>query len=109
MSHPLVNPSFNLGFLLNRLTTDQALFVRRKAIQEKAKVERWVHQGMRHTFCSNWLAIHNDINKLVLQSGHTDVQTMWEAYHRGIKRTAAEEFWAIMPSAAEARKIIYLS
>ena len=25
---------------------------------------------MRHTFCSNWLAFHKDVNELILQSGH---------------------------------------
>jgi integrase len=38
---------------------------------------KWIQQGMRHTFCSNWLAVHKDINELVLQSGHDSVDTMW--------------------------------
>jgi integrase/recombinase XerD len=88
--------------------SDIVLRIRRAAIQEKAGVKRWIHQGMRHTFCSCWLAVHHDINKLVLQSGHSDVNTMWESYHRGVKKAEAEKFWAIRPPAADERKIIQL-
>jgi len=66
------------------------------AAGEKVK---WIQQGMRHTFCSNWLAKHGDINRLVLLSGHADVDTMWQHYHRGLKKADAEKFWAIRPPA----------
>jgi hypothetical protein len=46
---------------------------------------------MRHTYCSNWLAMHGDINKLVLQSGPDSVDTMWRSYHRGTTRAEAEK------------------
>jgi integrase len=61
---------------------------------EKAK---WIQQGMRHTFCSNWLALHKDINELVLQSGHDSVDTMWRNYHKGVSETDAKAFWEIRP------------
>jgi hypothetical protein len=53
---------------------------------------------MRHTYCSNWLAKHKDINKLVLQSGHDSVDTMWRHYHRGTTEADAKKFWVIRPS-----------
>ena len=81
---------------------------RRKANQEAAGITDWPQQAMRHTYCSCWLAVHHDINKLVLQSGHSDVNTMWESYHRGVKKAEAQEFWAITPPVAEERKIIQL-
>jgi integrase len=58
---------------------------------------KWTQQGMRHTYCSNWLAKHEDVNKLVLQSGHDSVDTMWRNYHRGTRKEEAEKFWAIAP------------
>jgi integrase len=67
---------------------------------------RWTQQGMRHTFCSNWLALHGDINKLVLLSGHDSTDVMWRCYHRGTKKAEAERFWAIMPSQGIVRNII---
>ena len=64
------------------------------AADEKAK---WIQQGMRHTFCSNWLALHKDVNELVLQSGHDSVDTMWRNYHKGVTEKEANKFWAIRP------------
>lgn len=64
------------------------------ATGEKAK---WIPQGMRHTFCSNWLALHKDVNELVLQSGHDSVETMWHNYHKGVTEKEAKKFWAIQP------------
>jgi hypothetical protein len=53
---------------------------------------------MRHTFCSCWLAIHKDVNRLVLLSGHDSVDTMWRHYHRGVAEAEAKAFWSIVPS-----------
>jgi len=66
----------------------------------------WIQQGMRHTFCSNWLALHGDVNKLVLLSGHDSPDVMWRCYHRGTKKAAAERFWSIMPPQSVAGNII---
>jgi integrase len=71
---------------------------RRRTLQAKAKIKKWIQQGMRHSFCSYWLMKHEDANKLVLQSGHTDADTMWERYHRGVTKADAEKFWKIWPS-----------
>jgi integrase len=58
---------------------------------------RWIKQGMRHTFCSAWLAVNHDVNRLVLMSGHDDPDTMWRHYHRGMREKEAAKFWAILP------------
>jgi integrase len=65
-------------------------------------IKNWPQQGMRHTYCSNWLARHKDINNLVLQSGHDSVDTMWRHYHRGTTEAEAKKFWAIRPKEAHA-------
>ena len=65
--------------------------------RKAAGITKWPQQGMRHTYCSNWLAKHGDINKLVLQSGHDSVDTMWRHYHRGTTKAEAEKFWNIRP------------
>jgi len=41
--------------------------------------------------------MHGDINKLVLMSGHSSVDTMWKHYHRGTKKAEAEKFRSIVP------------
>jgi integrase len=75
----------------------QQLRTRRRANREAAGITNWPQQGMRHSFCSYWLAQHGDVNKLVLLTGHDDPDTMWRHYHRGTKKTDAEKFWAIKP------------
>jgi integrase len=70
---------------------------KRRELQKAAGIKKWIQQGMRHSFCSYWLAMHEDANKLVLQSGHTDSDTMWTRYHRGTTKAQAKKFWAINP------------
>jgi integrase len=77
--------------------TSNVLRAKRRANWSAAadKNTKWIQQGMRHTFCSNWLALHKDVNELVLQSGHDSVDTMWRNYHKGVTEKEAEKFWAI--------------
>ena len=46
---------------------------------------------MRHTLCSNWLAVYKDVNELVLISGHDDPDTMWRNYHAGVPEAEAQK------------------
>jgi integrase len=82
-----------------RITTlsRPALKYHRTANRKAAGVLHWPNSALRHTYCSNWLAMHEDVNKLVLQSGHDSVDTMWRNYHRGTTKKEAESFWAITP------------
>jgi len=75
---------------------------RRLENRAAAGITHWPNSAMRHSYCSYWLAMHKDINKLVLQSGHTSVDTMWRHYHRGTTEAEAKakKFWAIMPPSA---------
>jgi integrase len=77
--------------------SERVLYTRRQQNQEAADITHWPNSAMRHSYCSYWLAMHKDINKLVLQSGHTSVDTMWRHYHRGTTEAEAKRFWAIMP------------
>ena len=77
--------------------SDRVLHIHRQQNREAAGVTHWPNSAMRHSYCSYWLAMHKDINKLVLQSGHTSVDTMWRHYHRGTTEAEAKKFWGIMP------------
>ena len=68
---------------------------------------RWIKQGMRHTFCSNWLAVNPNADELVLLSGHSDKKTMWERYHKGVKKAEGQRFWSIMPPADLANVVAF--
>jgi integrase len=86
---------------------DSELRASRTANWKAAGITSWPQQGMRHTFCSMWLAVHMDVNRLVLMSGHDSVDTMWRAYHAGVPEAEAERFWSIVPSAADAKIIAF--
>jgi integrase len=86
--------------------TEAQLRDQRRAVCESARVP-WIQQGMRHTFCSCWLALHGDINRLVLQSGHQSVDVMFRRYHRGTRKADAEKFWQIMPPKRRGKVIAF--
>jgi integrase len=79
----------------------------RRSAQGAAGLVAWIQQGMRHSFCSYWLAKHKDVNELVLMSGHDDPDTMWENYHRGTTEADAERFWKIVPAEQPANLIAF--
>jgi len=56
--------------------SERVLYTRRQQNQGAVGITHWPNSAMRHSYCSYWLAMHKDINKLVLQSGHTSVDTM---------------------------------
>jgi integrase/recombinase XerD len=87
--------------------SDSELREHRKANWTAAGVTKWIQQGMRHTFCSNWLALHKDVNELVLQSGHDSVDTMWRNYHKGVTEAEAKKFWAINPPGTLANVVAF--
>jgi integrase len=76
--------------------SDTTLIRKRRAMCEKLGI-KWIQQGLRHTYCSYWLAMHHDVNRLVLQSGHSNAATMWQHYFQGIFESDARRFWEILP------------
>jgi integrase len=73
------------------------LRVRQRANRLAAGVMRSIQDGARHSFCSNHLAKFEDVNRLVLQSGHDSVDTMWRNYHKGTTKADAEQPGNIVP------------
>src|SRR5258708_5360619 len=59
---------------------------------------RWIQQGMRHSFCSYWLVSHgNDVDTLVVQSGHESKEVLWRNYYAAATKRDSEKFWSILP------------
>ena len=75
-------------------------------VKDGKAAQPWIQTGMRHTFCSAWLAAYQDVNKLVLMSGHDSPTTMWNHYHLAIKEAEAARFWAIRPPQQQPKKIV---
>ena len=87
--------------------TNSELRTRRAANWRAAGLEHWPQTGMRHSFCSNWLAVHKDVNRLVLMSGHDSVDMMWRAYHAGIPEAEALKYWEIMPPSSGSNVVAF--
>jgi integrase len=73
--------------------------VRREIFHKVAGARaEYIQAGLRHTYASNHLAYHNDINSLVIQLGHHgDVRTLWTHYHLHTRKEDAQVFWNIYP------------
>lgn len=68
-------------------------------VKEDGKPKRrWIQQGMRHSYCSYWLVAHdNDVDTLVIQSGHESKQVLWNSYYAAATKKDAAKFWTILP------------
>jgi integrase len=61
---------------------------------------------MRHSFCLYWLVAHdNDVDTLVVQSGHESKEVMWNNYYAAATKEEAAKFWAITPP-RKARNVV---
>jgi site-specific recombinase XerD len=67
-------------------------------IKAKAELgfEKWPHDCLRHSFCSYYLAAHENAAKTALQAGHTET-ILFKHYRKLVKKEQAEKFWNIFP------------
>ena len=79
------------------VTPKQNLRKRLRAVRSKAGFKNWIQDVMRHTYASNWLAKHGDIDRLLMNLGHYSSKVLWEHYHKAVLRKDAEKFWSMVP------------
>jgi integrase len=72
------------------------LRARLRTVRETARVE-WIQDGMRHTYASNWLAIHKDEHRLRDNLGHKSADELWDHYHKAVTKAEASKFWKVLP------------
>jgi integrase len=89
--------------------TPQVRRTKHRVSYKAVGIEKWIQQGARHSFCSYWLNKHENADRLVMLSGHTDKQTMWERYHAGVTKVDAEKFWSIVPKSFESKVVPFTS
>ena len=67
-------------------------------VQAKAEMglDKWPHDCLRHSFCSYYLAAHENAAKTALQAGHTKT-ILFKHYRRLVKKEQPEKFWNILP------------
>jgi integrase/recombinase XerD len=78
---------------------------RRGAVMERIGGFEWIQDGMRHSFCSNWLAAYKDIGKLRELSGHRSVDILFNHYNRGTRTNDALKFWQIFPPTYQRQEV----
>ena len=67
-----------------------------KTVKAKWGIDKWPHDCLRHSFCSYYLAHHEDAAKTALQAGHTE-SVLFQHYRKMVRREDAEKFWGIFP------------
>jgi integrase len=71
---------------------------KRQALCEDLALD-WIPDGFRHTYCSAHLAKHGDVNKLLIQTGHSNPGMLWRHYYRVMPSGDADKYWQIFPPA----------
>ena len=66
------------------------------AVRKTAKVE-WSKDVMRHSFGSYLLAQNEDAPKTAMQMGHSGVDVLFNHYRNLVKKSAAQDYWNILP------------
>jgi integrase len=71
----------------------------------QAGLSRWPQNGLRHSFASYHLALHQNAPELSLHMGHTNPRQLFEAYREVVTRQAGARYWAIRPPQTPANVI----
>jgi integrase len=80
------------------------------AALKAAKIEHWPHNGLRHSFASYHLALHQDAAKTSLELGHMQSAILFGHYRELVRPDEAKLFWQIYPpkGSAMAAKVMKL-
>jgi integrase len=81
----------------------------RQAAVEDAKIKKYPHDGLRHSFGSYHRALHMDDGRTATLMGHTNIRTFREHYCHSLPPGAAEAYWNIFPTVRGERKIVPLA
>ena len=72
---------------------------------KESELTRVIPSGLRHTFASMHLALHESADKTSHQMGHRKDDVLFEHYRKLVSRQEAENFWGILPMAIGAKNI----
>jgi integrase len=73
-----------------------ANFLRRLRAFRKQLNQRWIPDGLRHTYATHWLGIHNDRARLAELLGNS-VEVIGRHYVKPVTASDAEAFWRLGP------------
>jgi integrase len=58
---------------------------------------RMISDGLRHSYCSAFLAAGGDVNKLLTQTGHTSISMLMRHYWRVMRADQDARYWSLRP------------
>ncbi|MBA2269327.1 MAG: tyrosine-type recombinase/integrase [Chthoniobacterales bacterium] len=65
--------------------------------RERARIEKWPHDALRHSFGSYHYGAHQDAARTQAQMGHTHPRIFFKHYRKPMKQAAALPYWQIVP------------
>ena len=75
---------------------------RRVRVLDKAGVGKWLRDGLRHTYGSYHIALHQDAAKTAFEMGHRgNSDLVYQHYRKLVTKSDAERFWQIRPRQSE--------
>jgi integrase len=66
-------------------------------LAQAAGLSHWPKNGLRHSYASYHLALHQNAPELSLHMGHTNPRQIFDAYREVVSRESAAQYWAIRP------------
>ncbi len=85
---------------LNRVPRDQPLiplgFSRRLKSYQRCLQIRWIPDGLRHSFATYWLGVHQNRNRLAELMGNSPT-IIGRHYLKPVSRSEAQRFWVMTP------------
>jgi integrase len=85
---------------LNRVPRDQPLiplgFSRRLKSYQRDLQIRWIPDGLRHSFATYWLGVHQNRNRLAELMGNSPA-IIGRHYLKPVSRSEAQRFWVMTP------------
>lgn len=75
---------------------DRARIMRLVSLRNAAGVP-FIRNGIRHSFASYHLALHQDATRTAFELGHTRPDLLYRHYRNLVTRSAAEEYWNLTP------------
>jgi integrase len=66
------------------------------ADRKRAGLTSWPSNGLRHSFASYHLAMHDDAPKTSLELGHMSPKMIFQHYRQRVKPVAAAAWWSIV-------------
>ena len=81
------------------ITPKTNLIKRLRAIRRRAGIKDWIQDGARHTYATNWMALHKDEDRCRDNMGHRTKDELQKHYRKHIPLKEAKRFWEILPKA----------